>query len=268
MDEALRIIRKIFPFRTNCIPNSGAPCFDRQIGLCPGVCTGEIGVREYKERIREIRLFFEGKKTQLIRRLEKHMNNCAKDLEYEDANEYKHMIFSLRHIKDASLLREEVRAHSQKTSAFRGKPFRIEAYDIAHISGKYTVGVMVVTEDGVPKKGSYRKFKIREDAEHANDTLHLAEVLRRRFAHSEWVSPDLIVIDGGTAQKNRATRVLREVGIGVPTVSVVKDVRHKPRAILGSKETAISYKRWILIANAESHRYAVAYHRQLRDKLG
>jgi excinuclease ABC subunit C len=177
------------------------------------------------------------------------------------------MIFALLHIKDISLIKEEVREASQRSSRLRDKAYRIEAYDIAHISGKYTVGVMVVLEDGVPKKSDYRKFKIRIESERADDTLHLDEVLRRRFAHKEWTRPDLIVIDGGVAQKRREESVRRNLELGFNIVSVVKDSKHKPKMIMGDPEIAESYKRWILIANAESHRFAVAYHRQLREKL-
>jgi len=170
----------------------------------------------------------------------------------------------------------------------RRKPFRIEAYDIAHISGKYTVGVMVVVEDGRPKKSDYRKFKITIDPDHSNDpssksarkrpttgqvfreindTLHLGQILRRRFGHAEWPLPDLIVVDGGVAQKRVAMRVAKEFKFLGIILSVVKDERHKPKAILGNKELALSYERGILIANGESHRFAVAYHRQLRDRI-
>jgi excinuclease ABC subunit C len=295
--EALKLVRKIFPFRDTCSPaqtrevesstdetqtlskkstlhksnhvrvSAGKPCFNHQIGLCPGVCVGEISTVDYRERIKEIQLFFEGKKRALLARLQKLMLAHAKKMEFELAGECKRMIFALRHINDASLIREEVRVHSQKTSQSRIKPFRIEAYDIAHISGKYTVGVMTVVHDGVPHKAGYRKFKIRIDPDKSNDTLHLDEVLRRRFAHKEWQHPDLIVVDGGVPQKRRAEKVLKELGKLLPIVSVVKDARHKAKAILGNKELAESYKKAILIANMESHRFAVAYHRQLREKL-
>jgi excinuclease ABC subunit C len=267
LNEALQIIRRIFPFRDKCQPGQGKPCFNRQIGLCPGVCTGEISEKEYGERIRHIKLFFEGKKGLVIKSLERHMHAHAKLQEFEIAAEYKRMIFALLHIKDVSLIKEEVREASQRSSRLRDKPYRIEAYDIAHISGKYTVGVMIVVEDGVPKKSDYRKFKIRIESERADDTLHLDEVLRRRFAHKEWTAPDLIVIDGGVAQKRRAEAVRRDLKLGCAIVSVVKDNKHKPKMIMGDAEIAESYKRWILIANAESHRFAVAYHRQLREKL-
>jgi excinuclease ABC subunit C len=265
--EALRIIRKIFPFRDTCIPENGKPCFNAQIGLCPGVCVGAIGEKEYARRIGHIRLFFEGKKEAVVRELERLMHRAAQKLEFEEAGEYKRMIFALRHIKDVSLISEEVRTRSRNVARSRSKAHRIEAYDIAHISGKYTVGVMVVVEDGHSKPSAYRKFKIRIESEQSDDTLHLEEVLRRRIAHTEWERPDLIVIDGGVAQKRRAQKVLREFELVIPVVSVVKDERHKPKAFLGDRELVESYRKGILIANAESHRFAVAYHRQLRDRI-
>lgn len=267
LQEALKIIRRIFPFRDKCEPNTNKVCFNRQIGLCPGVCSGEMGEAEYKEQLKNIKLFFEGKKALVAKRLTMAMSAHAKKLEFEQANEYKQMLFALKHIKDVSLLDEEIREYSQRSSKKRDRAYRIEAYDIAHISGKYTVGVMVVVEDGVPKKSDYRKFKIRIESERADDTLHLEEVLQRRFRHAEWQKPDLLVIDGGTAQKRRAEKVLKELELHIPIVSVVKDDRHKAKAIMGNKELIESYKRGILTANLESHRFAVAYHRELRDKL-
>ena len=81
LQEALKIVRRIFPFRDTCIPNSGKPCFNRQIGLCPGVCTGEISAKEYQGRIKEIRLFFDGKKSILIKKLERSMHANSKVLD-------------------------------------------------------------------------------------------------------------------------------------------------------------------------------------------
>ena len=272
LKEALKIVRKIFPFRDGCRPGQGRPCFNRQIGLCPGVCTGEISADDYAERIRQIALFFSGKKATLLRRLKHSMHVHAKALEFEAAGESKRAIFALQHINDVALIREDIRRASQE-GAYMGlhtktrQISRIEAYDVAHISGKYTVGVMTVVEGGYPKKSEYRKFKIRVASEQPDDTLHLEEVLDRRFVHQEWPMPDLIVVDGGVAQRRRAENVLRKLGYAIPVVSVVKDDRHKPRAILGDKELALSYERGILIANGEAHRFAVAYHRQLRDKL-
>ena len=273
LSETLKIVRRIFPFRDKCLPaqagesNVGKPCFNRQIGLCPGVCSGEIGVKEYTEQIKNIKLFFEGKKKVVARRLKASMIQHATKQEFEQANDFKQMLFALEHIKDVTLLDENVRELSRRSSKKRDRAYRIEAYDVAHISGKYTVGVMVVVENNLPKKSDYRKFKIRIESERSDDTLHLEEILRRRFNHPEWQKPDMMVIDGGVAQKRRAEKVIKELGIMTTIVSVVKDNRHKAKAIMGDRELIESYKRGILIANGESHRFAVAYHRLLRDKI-
>jgi excinuclease ABC subunit C len=267
LPEALAIVRKILPFRTSCTPKGGKPCFDFQIGLCPGVCIGAITIRDYEARVSEIELFFGGNKDKLLEHLTTLMMSHAKNEEFEIADTYKRRIFALTHINDASLITHKVKEHSLHTSSKRGKPFRIEAYDIAHLFGTHTVGVMTVTLDGKPKKGEYRKFKIRTEPERVHDTLHLQEVLERRFRHPEWQSPDLLVIDGSVAQRRTALRVLASLDKPIPVVAVVKDEGHKPKAILGNKELVASYKRWILVANAESHRFAVDYHRTLRDRM-
>src|SRR3989338_8645786 len=282
LQEAMKIIRRIFPYRDEkCILGSiqrdsasgqrfsagRRPCFNRQIGLCPGVCTGEISSLDYAERIREISMLLGGKKHALVVRLKRLMRDCAKKFEFEKAGEGRNMVFALEHIRDVSLIKDEVREISRRSASARRKPFRIEAYDVAHISGKYTVGVMTVVLDGRPIPSAYRKFKIRIEAEKNNDLLHLEEVLKRRFRHVEGAMPALVVIDGGVAQKRRAESVLRRFNKEMPVISVVKNERHKPKAILGNKELALSYERHILLANAEAHRFAVAYHRQLRGRL-
>ncbi len=87
-------------------------------------------------------------------------------------------------------------------------------------------------------------------------------MLRRRFTHDEWELPKLIVVDGGKAQKTVAEKVLREFGYQIPLVSVVKDEFHRPREILGDKKQVEKYSMQILKANAETHRFAVNFHRK------
>jgi excinuclease ABC subunit C len=99
----------------------------------------------------------------------------------------------------------------------------------------------------------------------ADDTKHLAETISRRLGHPEWRLPDLIVVDGGVAQRNRALAVLRGHGKTIPVVSVVKNERHKPKGILGPKEVVEVHQKSIILANMESHRFAVEYHRKRRD---
>jgi excinuclease ABC subunit C len=263
--EAMKIVRKLFPYRDKCIPALEAkvgqkpkPCFNRQIGLCPGVCSGEISVEKYGEIIENIILFFEGNKKKLIKNLEKEMKALGKRREFEKANAVKKTIFTLNHIQDISLIKEDF-----ETKAEVG--FRIESYDIAHMSGQNVVGVMTVVEDGEIKKADYRKFKIKEDPG-VNDTKALREVMTRRLAHIEWRIPDLVVVDGGVGQKNAIEKVLRENHQNIPVVSVVKDDRHKAREILGDKKW-LKHEREIILSNSEAHRYAIGYHKQLRGRL-
>ncbi len=277
--EALKIVRKIFPFRDKCVPfnvadksktktqnNIPRPCFNRQIGLCPGVCTGEVTVKQYEKTIKNIELFFSGKIEQVKKNLEKDMKLCAREKEFESAEKIKRTLFSLNHIRDVSLIKAEL---TPEMAHQKGLPFRIEAYDIAHISGTSTVGVMVVIEGGEIEKKEYRKFKIQGDEKGItiDDTKNLSEVLRRRLGHLSWRLPDLIVIDGGEAQVNVAKAVLSEKGFDIEIVSVVKDEKHKPKDFIGKKVTVNTWSREILLANSEAHRFAIAYHRVMRSKL-
>ncbi len=282
LKEAMKIVRKMFPFRDKCEPckvienkelisfdiskeinknNSTKyckPCFNRQIGLCPGVCTGEVSKEDYAKQINNIKLFFEGNKKQLLKNLEKQMQGFAKQKKFEEANITKRTLYTLNHIQDVALIKEESLINYSNN-------FRIESYDIAHMSGKNVVGVMTVIENGEISKQEYRKFKIKEDPG-INDTKALSEVLTRRFAHIEWRFPDLIVVDGGVAQKRVVERVLKENHQKIPVVSVVKDERHKPKEILGDKKW-LKFEREILLSNAEAHRYAINFHKQLRRKI-
>ncbi len=262
--DAMKIVRKIFPFRDICTVGQGKPCFNTQIGLCPGVCMGKVNKKEYRITIQHLIMFLGGKKKALIKTLEKEMRRYAKKREFEKAENIKRTVFALKHVQDVSLLKSADARGSENADDADSARFRIEAYDVAHISGKAMVGVMTVVLGGEPEKGEYRKFKIKTVAG-ADDTASLAEVLRRRFEHPEWQYPRIIVVDGGVAQKNRAERVLAEMGIKIPIVSVVKDERHRPRNILGDGVIVRKHEHEILRANAEAHRFAITYHKKVRS---
>lgn len=257
--EAMKIIRKMFPYRDKCEVNQGKLCFNAQIHLCPGVCNGKITETEYKKNIDNIRKLFSGKKNEIKISLEKDMDGYAKKHLFEKAAKVRNTIFALDHIKDISLIKED------EITSFKDIDFRIEAYDIAHISGTGRVGVMVVIEGKEKNKNDYRKFKLEEKVN--DDYEGLRQLLIRRFSHKEWRYPDLVVIDGGEAHKHTAERVLAGLGLLIPCVSVVKDERHKPKDILGDKSQIVSRKKEILLANNEAHRFAITYHKQLRSKL-
>ena len=261
--EALKIVRKIFPYRDKCAPcaetGKSKPCFNRQIGLCPGVCSGEVSARSYAQTIRHISLLFSGKKHALVEKLEKEMGNLAKKEMYEEAATARRQVHALTHIRDISLIRRD----SMRDEVPRG--MRVEGYDVAHTSGTQSVGVMTVILDGEREAGSYRTFNIRHLGN--NDVGSLTQLLKRRFAHPEWPYPRLLVVDGGKGQLNAAKKTLKAFGIEIPVVAVVKDEYHKPREILGDESSAKQYEREILLANAEAHRFSLARHRRKRDKV-
>lgn len=266
LKEALKIIRKMFPYRDTCeLPNTrkdfvqAKPCFNAQIGLCPGVCVGKITEEEYKKNIINIRKLFAGKKTEIKKSLEKDMKEYAKKHLFEKAAQARNTLFALDHIKDISLIKED------EILSFKDIDFRIESYDIAHISGTSRVGVMVVIEGKEKIKGEYRKFKLEEKVN--DDYEGLRQILIRRFSHKEWRYPDLIVIDGGNAHKQVAEKILANLGLLIPCVSVVKDEHHKAKDILGNKVHVDYHRKEILLANAEAHRFALGYHKTLRNKI-
>ncbi len=269
--EAMKLIRKIFPYRDTCTPcnitrrnlvnkvSPCKPCFNYQLGLCPGVCAGAVSKQEYGRNVRHIVLLFEGKKKQLIKALNKEMRAAAKTEEFEQAKELQRQMYALQHIQDISLIKEEYRSPSTALGSIRSD--RIEAYDIAHLRGSAAVGVMVVVEGGEAAKGQYRKFKIKS-AKAGDDPGALKEVLSRRLGHDEWPLPRLIVVDGSTAQINAARNILAEYGMAIPVVGVVKDEKHRPRNIAGDRGLVKEKEREILLANSEAHRFAIGYHRK------
>ena len=257
LKEILNTIQKIFPYRTKCTPNSGKKCFDAQIGLCPGVCNGDISRKEYAQRIQDIRRVFEGKKKQLLKTLEKRMLEAADGDNFERADQIKRQIHALNHINDIKFIKKEfAEGHAG---------FRMEAYDVAHFAGEDSVGVMVVFEDGEVKRSDFRVFNIRK-AKKRDDIGALRELLSRRLKHPEWKFPNLLVIDGGKTQLNTATKVVEEFGFQIPIVSVVKDQYHRPREIYGSKSYAKAKEDEILKANKEAHEFALRKHKRKRSK--
>lgn len=255
--EAMRIIRRIFPFQDENSIKKDQKEFYRQIGLAPDSSDSNFK-KAYEQNIENLILFFKGKKRDVVKRLEKEMMELAKQERFEEANVLKKRIFALNHIKDISLIKKEGIENREKT-------FRIEGYDVSHMAGSEMVGVMTVVINGAPEKGEYRKFKIK-GFDKSNDVGALREMLLRRFAHTEWVYPNMIVVDGSMAQKRVAEKVLNEIGAVIPVVAVVKDGHHKPKAILGGKDYIKGREDAIVLVNSEAHRFSIKYHKDLRGK--
>lgn len=167
-------------------------------------------------------------------------------------------------------------------------PVRIEAYDISNIQGVDSVGTMVVFENGKAKNSDYRRFKIKS-VKGPNDYESMREILSRRFSHGleevnkikernlEYskgkfcIFPDLIMMDGGKGQVNIALEVLKDFGIEIPVCGLVKDDKHRTRGIIFNNEEILirsgsGLMNLITRVQDEVHRYAITYHRSLRDK--
>lgn len=167
-------------------------------------------------------------------------------------------------------------------------PARIEAYDISNIQGVDSVGTMVVFENGKAKNSDYRRFKIKS-VKGPNDYESMREILSRRFSHGleevnkikernlEYskgkfcIFPDLIMMDGGKGQVNIALEVLKDFGIEIPVCGLVKDDKHRTRGIIFNNEEILIRRgsglmNLITRIQDEVHRYAITYHRSLRDK--
>jgi excinuclease ABC subunit C len=160
-------------------------------------------------------------------------------------------------------------------------PLRIECYDISTIQGRHTVGSMVVFEDALPKTSQYRRFKVKT-LDGQDDFAAMEEVLRRRFhaylAERELpiedqgrfsYPPSLVVIDGGKGQLGRAVLVLEELGLDIPVIGLAKRLEEvfvprtsDPIIIPRGEESLYLLQR----VRDEAHRFAITYHRKLRDR--
>jgi excinuclease ABC subunit C len=160
-------------------------------------------------------------------------------------------------------------------------PLRIEAFDISTIQGRDTVGSMVVMEDGLPRRGDYRRFKVRE-LDGQDDFAAMEEVIRRRLlAYLEdrdkpapekgkfAYPPSLLLVDGGVGQVSRAVGVVDELGLDIPVAGLAKRMEEvylpgRPEPLrIGRGEDALYLLQRL---RDEAHRFAVTYHRSLRGR--
>lgn len=156
-------------------------------------------------------------------------------------------------------------------------PRRIESFDISNIAGTDIVASMVVFEDGKPKKKDYKRFKI-EALTDQDDYESMRQVLRRRFSHYRDgdegfnEAPDLLLIDGGIGHARVAVEALDQLGLTMNVFGMVKDDRHRTRALVtpDGREIAIDSNQHVFAfigtIQEETHRFAITYHRQLRSK--
>ena len=271
VQSALDALRRSFPWST-CKPPTKKlprPCFYRHLGLCAGVCTGDITSLAYKKMLRGLFGFFVNGRERTVSTLRKQMSTAAKEKKFEEAATLRDRLYHLEHIRDIVLLQRE---HSIALPTSGINIFgRIEGYDISNISGQHAVGSMIVFVDGEAKKSEYRQFHI-QSVTGPNDIAMLAEVLRRRFSHESWPLPDILLIDGGVGQVNIAKQVLEEYHRYIPIIGIAKGPDRKQDELVFNKSDhelarlSIAFKTLLQRVRDEAHRFAVSAHRKFRAK--
>jgi len=180
----------------------------------------------------------------------------------------------------------EALAEIQKALGLPHPPARIECYDISNIQGTWATGSMVVFIHGTPSKEDYRRFRIKS-VQGPNDFAAMAEVIYRRFSRAlkaqeeknknskdgRWaILPDLVILDGGKGQLSAARQVLKDLGLEhIPTVALAKReellyVPGRPAPIALPRNSQGLYL--LQRIRDEAHRFAITYHRKLREKGG
>ena len=250
LQTLLKIIRRAIPISMGrCAPLSGRPCFDYQLGLCPGACLGIISQQDYQKHIHNLVLLFSGQKQAVLGNLKKQNPEKAK---------------ILQRLQDVSIIQGENFKFEILNLKFA---HRIEAYDISHFGGKNTYGAMAVMENGELDKSQYRLFKIRA-APASNDLLALQEMLERRLKHKEWPYPGLILVDGGIPQVRHVYKFLESLNAKIFLIGISKFQKDRlvfaPGLRLADRQKLQSGRPGLLGLRDEAHRFS----NQARKRAG
>lgn len=301
--QALKLLRRIFPFAVKRTPGQKRATLHYHLGLDPGLEEGKTSLEDYRANLRRLMAVIEGKKHTIERELEKEMKQCARAQDFEGAAKARNQLFSLQNLSKQVIFSDKEFLDISKDHALAelvellglGKfPARIEGYDISHMQGSDVVASMVVFTNGVSNKGEYRKFKTRKNQN--NDFYNMNETIKRRLSEKNvkaWGLPSLVLIDGGKGQLDAAIQARDELGrSGIPFIGLAK--REEQVVIQKDKSnvalnTPMLHKLggyakesddFILVnvphntnlvkllqrIRDESHRFAVSYHSVLKQK--
>lgn len=274
LKKALSIIRGIFLLRS-CKNLPKKACLKAHIKQCVAPCNGSINRKEYGKIVDEVKLFLEGKKEDLLKKLSERIKDASGKLDYEKALALRDKIEALSAMwkgrKPPPLLNREIN-QLKDVLGLGVLPVRIEAFDISNIYGKEAVGSMVSFFSGRPQKDKYRRFRIK-NVSRIDDYGMIREVVRRRYKRllrEKERLPDVILIDGGKGHLNVAKNELDKISpIKIPVVSIAKENeyiyiegRSRPLKLAGG----IPALKLIMRIRDEAHRFAISYHKLLRGK--
>ena len=285
LKQTLKTLRRVFPYRS-CKTLGRRPCFWYQLNRCPAPCLLKSNLgeqiplaqnkikKEIQNNIRSILNIMKGEKNKVLKDLKKEMKLSSKNQDYEKASDIRDKIFALEKVISHSKILEEkliteewekTERELQKIVKTGKKLSRIEAYDVSNIQGQEATGSMITFINGNPNKNLYRKFKIKISGK-PNDVAMLKEVIKRRLAHREWPYPDLILVDGGISQLNITKSVIKNKNI--PVIAIAKKenklfVKGERQFFL--KNLSREIFNLILQLRDEAHRFALSYHKKLRQ---
>ena len=301
--QALKLLRKIFPYAVKKPTGQKRASLYYHLGLDPGLEEGRTSLEDYRANLRKLISVIQGKRVGVTKEIEREMKAAAKQQEFEKAarlrnqlrwlqNLNRQIIFSDKEFMDIS--KDHALSELVDLLSLPAFPKRIEGYDISHMQGTDVVASMVVFTNGVSNKGEYRKFKTKKD--HNNDFYNMNETIRRRLSEKNikaWGKPSLVLIDGGKGQLDAAIKARDEMGCEkLPFIGLAKReeqiVIAKNRSnvelnmnMLNKLGGFCSESEDFILVNVphntnlvkllqrirdESHRFAVSYHSVLKTK--
>jgi excinuclease ABC subunit C len=301
--QALKVLRRVFPFATRQVAGQKRATLHYHLGLDPGLEEGKTTLEDYRANLRKLMAIIEGKRKTIERELERDMNRAAKATDFEQAAKLRNQLYALHNLAKQVIFSDKEFLDISKDHALSELvslltlakyPMRIEGYDISHMQGTDVVASMVVFTNGVSDKSEYRKFKTKKD--HNNDFYNMNETIKRRLSEKNikaWGKPSMVLIDGGKGQLDAAIRARDEQGCAtLPFVGLAKReeqiVIHKEKSNVTLNQEALhklggylhESEDFILVnvphntnlvkllqrIRDESHRFAVSYHSVLKVK--
>ncbi len=275
LKDALKFMKKVFPLRS-CRTLRKKLCLEYHIGQCCGPCEKKVTDEEYALLTDKVKGFLEGKKDDLVRKLEQEMREFSGKRMYEKALAARNILKALTAVRQY----HDMAAHPiygeldemRSVLGTKKAPDVIECFDVSNISGTNAVGSMVRFVSGKADKNGYRRFKIK-NVSGVDDYSMIREIVYRRYSRllrEEKPLPDVVMIDGGRGHLSAGVKVMEELGVkGVKLVSIAKEHNHlyvhgRDLPIRLSPGSGLLFL--IQRIRDEAHRFAISYHRQLRSK--